>query len=69
MWSLHSVRRRTERGGTGVVAGGTVGACRSCVDGRAEHAVRRRARRGVMSCEAGGTLNNFVGRRHGQGKL
>ena len=66
---LPSVRRRTERGGTGIVAGGTAGACGSRMDGRAEHAVRHRAGRGVMGCEAGGTVRSFVERRHGRGKL
>ena len=66
---LPSVRRRTERGGTGMVAGGTAGACGSRMDGRAEHVVRHRAGRGVMGCEAGGTVRSFVERRHGRGKL
>ena len=41
--SLRSVRGRAERGGTGVEAGGTVGGCGSCVDGR-ELALRPRPR-------------------------
>ena len=65
---LPSVRRRTERGGTGIVAGGTAGACVGRMDGRAEHAVRRCAGRGVMGCEAGETVVSCVERRRGRGK-